>query len=50
MILLNQGQLTAFGTDNTVAWEQPMGSGRVDVVDGYLVLGEGDTLSVLRPN
>ena len=50
MILLNQGQLTALRPDNTVAWEQPMGSGRVDVVDGYLVLGEGDTLSVLRPN
>ncbi|MEO9326667.1 hypothetical protein [Gordonia aurantiaca] len=49
MILLNQGQLTALKPDNTVAWEQPMGSGRVKVVDGYLVLGEGDTLSVLRP-
>lgn len=51
MILSNQGQLTALTPENSVAWEQGVGSpGLIKVVEGYIVLSEGSTMSVLRPN
>lgn len=47
----NPGELTAFDTrDGSVAWQRSIVGGQAVVVDGYLVLEEGTTLSVLAPS
>ncbi|MCR5977583.1 PQQ-binding-like beta-propeller repeat protein [Gordonia jinghuaiqii] len=51
MIVANQGVLTALTPENTVAWEQSLTTpGLIRVLDGYIVVSEGSTLSLLRPN
>ncbi|WP_439031607.1 outer membrane protein assembly factor BamB family protein [Gordonia terrae] len=51
MVVSNQGQLTALTPENTIAWERGLSSpGLVRVIDGYIVVSEGSTLSMLRPN
>jgi hypothetical protein len=45
------GELTAFTiADGSVAWQRSIVGGQAVVVDGYLVLEEGTTLSVLAPS
>ena len=51
MVVVNQGLLTGLTPANTAAWERGLSSpGLVRVVDGYIVVSEGSTLSMLRPN
>lgn len=47
----NPGELTAIDIrDGSVAWQRSIVGGQAAVVDGYLVLEEGTTLSVLAPS
>jgi outer membrane protein assembly factor BamB len=47
----NAGELTAFNIgDGSVAWQRSVVGGQAVIVDGYLVLEEGTTLSVLAPS
>lgn len=47
----NPGELTAFDIrDGSMAWQRGIVGGQAVVVDGYLVLEEGTTLSVLAPS
>lgn len=50
LVFASSGQLTAFDVPRgTVAWTRPI-LGRATDVDGYIVLTEGTSLSVLRPS
>ena len=50
LVFGSSGQLTAFDVPaGKVAWTRPI-LGRAADVDGYIVLTEGTSLSVLRPN
>lgn len=50
LVFGSSGQLTAFDVPaGKVAWTRPI-LGRATDVDGYIVLTEGTSLSVLRPN
>lgn len=47
----NAGELTAFDIGaGSVTWQRSTGDGRVAIVDGYLILGKGTTLSLLAPS
>lgn len=47
----NAGELTAFNIgDGSVAWQRSIVGGQAAIVDGYLVLEEGTTLSLLAPS
>ncbi|GAA1481155.1 hypothetical protein GCM10009624_15950 [Gordonia sinesedis] len=48
MVFVNANQLTAF-SGGRVSWEQDI-SGSASAVDGYIVVTQGTTVSVLRPN
>nr|WP_053776737.1 hypothetical protein [Gordonia sp. NB41Y]KOY49805.1 hypothetical protein ISGA_07800 [Gordonia sp. NB41Y] len=50
LVFANGGQITAFDpARGSVAWAQPI-LGRARVVDGFVVLEQGTTLSMLRPH
>lgn len=50
MVFANNNQLTAFDmASGSLRWELPI-SGAVQVIDGYIVLIQGTSMSVLRPN
>ncbi|WP_168186948.1 PQQ-binding-like beta-propeller repeat protein [Williamsia sp. 1138] len=47
----NGGELTAFDVRNgSIAWQRSIVGGQAEVVDGYLVLEEGSTLTMLAPS
>lgn len=49
MIFANNNQLTGFRTDTGATWELPI-IGTAEAVDGYVVLHQGQSLTVLAPN
>lgn len=50
MVFGNAHRLSAFAPDGRVAWTIGLSSGAASVVDGYLVLTQGTTLSLLSPS
>ena len=51
MVVAGWGQVSAMAPDGQVRWAVALsGDGAASAVDGYVVLTQGTTLSVLRPS